>query len=124
MRRLLLLIVALAVLAAPAQAFAHATLLDPSPEYRERLTAGPAAVVLRFDQAVMAFPDSIVVRSGEGRVLSDEAVSGVDALAVLVPVRSLARGAYTVRWHVLSSDGHPISGVYTFGVRVAAPAPT
>jgi copper transport protein len=124
MRRRLLLIVALAVLAVPAKAFAHATLLEPSPEYRERLTAGPAAVVLRFDQAVTAFPDSIAVRSGEGRVLSDDAVGGADARVVLVPVRSLPRGAYTVRWHVLSSDGHPISGVYTFGVRVAAPPPT
>lgn len=57
MRRRLLLIVALAALAVPAKAFAHATLLNPSPEYRERLTAGPAAVVLRFDQAVTAFPD-------------------------------------------------------------------
>ena len=124
MRRRLLLIVALAALAVPAKAFAHATLLDPSPEYRERLAAGPAAVVLRFDQAVTAFPDSIAVRSGEGRVLSDDAVGGADARVVLVPVRSLPRGAYTVRWHVLSSDGHPISGVYTFGVRVAAPPPT
>jgi copper transport protein len=124
MRRRLLLIVALAVLAVPAKALAHATLLEPSPEYRERLSAGPAAVVLRFDQAVTAFPDSIAVRSGEGRVLSDDAVEGADARVVLVPVRSLPRGAYTVRWHVLSSDGHPISGVYTFGVRVAAPPPT
>jgi copper transport protein len=124
MRRRLPFIVALAVLAVPAKGFAHATLLDPSPEYRERLTAGPAAVVLRFDQAVIAFPDSIAVRSEEGRVLSDDAVGGADARVVLVPVRSLPRGAYTVRWHVLSSDGHPISGVYTFGVRVAAPPPT
>jgi copper transport protein len=124
MRQRLLLIVALAVLAVPAKAFAHATLLDPSPEYRERLAAGPAAVVLRFDQAVMAFPDSIAVRDGAGRVLSDDAVNGADPRVVLVPIRSLPRGAYTVRWHVLSSDGHPISGVYTFGVRVAAPPPT
>ena len=124
MRRRLLLILALAALAVPAKALAHATLLNPSPEYRERLTAGPAAVVLRFDQAVTAFPDSIAVRSGAGRVLSDDAVGAADSRVVLVPVRSLPRGAYTVRWHVLSSDGHPISGVYTFGVRVAAPPPT
>jgi len=36
----------------------------------------------------------------------------------------LPKGAYTVRWHALSSDGHVVSGVYTFGVRVAAPAVT
>jgi copper transport protein len=124
MRGRLFLIVALAVLAVPAKSVAHATLLDPSPEYRQRLSAGPTTVVLRFDQAVTAFPDSIVVRSAQGRVVSDDAASGADAQVVLAPVRSLPRGAYTVRWHVLSSDGHPISGLYTFGVRVAAPPPT
>jgi copper transport protein len=124
MRGRLMLIVALTVLAVPAKSFAHATLLDPSPEYRQRLSAGPTTVVLRFDQAVTAFPDSIVVRSAQGLVVSDDAASGADAQIVLAPVRSLPRGAYTVRWHVLSSDGHPISGLYTFGVRVAAPPPT
>jgi copper transport protein len=124
MRGRLLLIVALTVLAVPAKSFAHATLLDPSPQYRQRLSAGPTTVVLRFDQAVTAFPDSIVVRSAQGLVVSDDAASGADAQVVLAPVRSLPRGAYTVRWHVLSSDGHPISGLYTFGVRVAAPPPT
>ena len=124
MRGRLMLIVALTVLAVPAKSFAHATLLDPSPQYRQRLSAGPTTVVLRFDQAVTAFPDSIVVRSAQGLVVSDDAASGADAQIVLAPVRSLPRGAYTVRWHVLSSDGHPISGLYTFGVRVAAPPPT
>ena len=32
-------------------------------------------------------------------------------------------GAYTVRWHVLSADGHVVSGVWTFGVRMKAPPP-
>jgi copper transport protein len=41
-----------------------------------------------------------------------------------VPLRQLPKGAYTVRWHALSSDGHTVSGVFTFGVRVAAPPPT
>jgi methionine-rich copper-binding protein CopC len=86
MTRRLLLIAALAVLAVPANALGHATLLDPSPDYRERLSAGPAAVMLNFDQAVMAFPDSIVVRTGKGRVLSDHAVGGADARVVLAPV--------------------------------------
>jgi copper transport protein len=43
---------------------------------------------------------------------------------VTVPLRSLPRGAYTVRWHVLSEDGHVVSGVFTFGVRAKAPLPT
>ena len=36
----------------------------------------------------------------------------------------LPRGAYTVRWHALSGDGHVVSGVFTFGVRAPAPPAT
>src|SRR5437868_11227584 len=39
-------------------------------------------------------------------------------------LRRLPKGAYTVRWQALSNDGHIVSGVYTFGVRVPAPAVT
>jgi copper transport protein len=124
MRRRLLAALVLAALAAPASAFAHATLREESPGYRERLARGPASVLLRFDQEVTAFPDSIVVRSAQGRIVSGDAASGADTRVVLVPLRELPKGAYTVRWHVLASDGHPVSGVYTFGVRVAAPPPT
>jgi copper transport protein len=124
MRALLVTWAVLAALLAPASASAHASLRDPSPGYRERLESPPAAVVLRFDQAVTAFPDSIVVLDGRGQFLSDQTASGADDRVVLAPLRSLPRGAYTVRWHVLSADGHPVTGVYTFGVQVAAPPPT
>src|SRR4030095_4634026 len=43
---------------------------------------------------------------------------------VRAPLHHLAKGAYTVRWQVVSDDGHVVSGVYTFGVRVPAPEPT
>lgn len=124
MRRRLPVLAAVAALGAPGAASAHATVEGVDPGYRERVDAGPAAVVLRFDQAVTVFPDSIVVRSSRGRLVSAQAASGPDSGVVLVPVERLPRGAYTVRWHVLSSDGHPLSGVYTFGVRAPAPPPT
>lgn len=124
MRARLLVIALLGALAAPATAFAHATVEQAKPGYRERLDSGPASVVIRFSQDVTAFPDSIVVRTSRGQTVSDSAATAPDARFVLAPVRELARGAYTVRWHVLSSDGHTVSGIYTFGVGVAAPPPT
>jgi len=33
----------------------------------------------------------------------------------------LPRGGYTVRWSVISDDGHVVGGVFTFGVRTPAP---
>jgi copper transport protein len=120
-----LLLATVGALLAPAQAFAHATLERTSPGFRERLERAPAQVRLEFDQGVKAFPDSIRVLDSNGKVFSGAArSSGVAGNAVTVPVRHLPRGFYTVRWHALSADGHVVSGVYTFGVRFAAPPPT
>ncbi len=114
----------LAALAAPASAFAHATVRSTSPSYRERLASSPATVVIRFDQTVTTLPDAIVVVGEKGTVVSGAAFTAGDGRDVVVPVRRLPKGAYTVRWHVLSSDGHAVSGLFTFGIGVAAPPPT
>jgi copper transport protein len=123
MRRLVLA-GALVALTLPAGAFAHARLTTEKPEFRQRLEAAPAQVRLHFDQGVDALPNSIVVYSAKGRVVSGTARNGPDQRDVVVPLHGLARGAYTVRWHAVSSDSHVVSGVYTFGVRVNAPPPT
>jgi copper transport protein len=115
----------IAALAVPGGAFAHAAVLQTSPSYRERLAAAPRWVSIGFDQPVKAFPGSIVVYTAAGKVVSGAALNAPrDDKVVEVRLHSLPRGAYTVRWHALSGDGHVVSGVYTFGVRVAAPPPT
>jgi copper transport protein len=120
MRRLAL--IGFLALAVPPSALAHANLNKAAPSYRERLQTPPSAIVLRFDQAVQAEPNGIEVKNAYGKLLSG--TTRASETAVRVPLRRLPRGAYTVRWHVLSQDGHVVSGVFTFGVRVKAPPPT
>jgi copper transport protein len=119
MRRLALLglLVALAV---PAGAWAHATLKAESPCFQQELASGPRVVRLQFDQIVNL--PSIQVLDVHGVNHAGAAV--VSGRNVRAPVARLPKGAYTVRWHILSSDGHVVSGVWTFGVGVAAPPPT
>jgi copper transport protein len=115
----------LAFLALPAPAFAHATLEHTSPGFRQRVERSPGQIRLDFDQGVKAFPNSIQVLGPDGKVYSGVARSGGPlGRAVVVPVRPLPKNFYTVRWHAMSADGHVVSGVYTFGVRFAAPPPT
>ncbi len=115
----------LAALAFPASALAHANLLQREPTFAARLSSAPNAVTLRFDQGIDVFPDSIEVRSATGkRVTAAPARSTGDGRVAIVPLRRLPKGAYTVRWHVTSLEGHVLSGVYTFGVRVVPPPPT
>jgi copper transport protein len=114
--------VALAALVFPASAFGHASLKSTTPTFRERLQSAPRFVALRFDQPVTAEPNAIEVRNAFGKTYSRTARSS--GREVRVALRQLPRGAYTARWHVLSEDGHVVSGVFTFGVRAAAPPPT
>ena len=111
-------------LAAPAGAWAHAALQAATPALGERVEQAPRVVSLRFNQPVKAFPNSIVVYSSAGVVVSAPARSRGDATFVEAPLRVLRRDAYTVRWNALARDGHVISGVFTFGLGMSAPPPT
>jgi copper transport protein len=121
MRRALI-VAALCALALPAQALAHATLLKTSPGFEQRLSASPRTVTLRFDQYIERLPYAIRLYSSH-RELSVPRIRD-RGLTLTASVPRLAAGGYTIRWHALSGDGHVVSGVFTFGVRAKAPAPT
>jgi putative copper export protein len=74
---------------------------------------------------VDVFANSIEVRTANGKLVTAGPAHTIDKQRVAtVPLRKLPKGAYTVRWHVTSFEGHVLSGVYTFGVRVTPPPPT
>jgi copper transport protein len=123
-RRLAFLAVVLTALAVPSTAFAHASIRDSKPASRQRLDRAPTRVEIDFDQSVMVFPNGIRVYDVRGRDFARNVHSESGGHAVVANVAPLPTGAYTVRWQALSGDGHVVSGVYTFGVRVAAPPPT
>ena len=109
----------LTTLALPASALAHATLAHTSPAYQSRQNVAPHEVVLRFDQSVDIIPHSIDVFAADGRKVSGPPSFGADHRTVRVVLHDIVRAGYTVRWRVLSSDGHVGSGLYTFGYGVA-----
>jgi copper transport protein len=123
MRRALV-IVSFAALVVPAAAFAHASISTSYPAYRERLASSPRDVILRFDQSVTALPHSIVVLTPDGKNVAAPARAIPAKNAIVARLPKLPRGPYTVRWQAMSNDGHVVSGVYTFGVRVRAPLVT
>jgi copper transport protein len=119
-----LLVVAFVALVAPASAFAHASLQKESPSFKQRLAVAPRQVVLQFDQSVDALPKAIQVFTLKGKNIAGtpRAIPGQREIVASLP--RLPKGPYTVRWQALSNDGHIVSGVYTFGVRVPAPPVT
>jgi copper transport protein len=117
-------IVALAALAFPVAAFAHASVTHTVPGFRERLAQSPREVIVRFDQTVTALPSSITVLTPDGKNVAAPARAVPAKRAIFARLPKLPRGPYTVRWQAMSNDGHVVSGVYTFGVGVPAPLVT
>lgn len=125
MRRAALAAAALAALVLPAAASAHATMKEAHPAEQGRIDRPPREVTLRFDQSVEAPPNAIVVLAPDGHRLSGAVTLSSRDTVMRVPVHGAVRGqAYTVRWRVISADGHVGTGVFTFGVGVPAPPPT
>ena len=116
----LLVLLGCCALAYPAAAWAHASVRKVTPGYQQEVAAAPREITISFDQFVK-FP-SVQVYDNAGHTFAGTAV--IRGFSVVAPVRTLPKGAYTVRWHALSADGHVVSGVWTFGVRVKAPPPT
>jgi len=119
-----LLAVALLALALPAAASAHATLTKTEPAIGKRVERSPSMVRLYFDQSVDVLPNAIRVYDAKGHVLSGRTLASADKRTIDAPVSRLPRGGYTVRWRAVSADGHVVSGVFTFGVRMRAPPVT
>lgn len=118
MRRLAL--VALAALAFPAAASAHAQLQSTRPAFGHEIQLAPKTIRIHFDQIVKVLPGFVQVLDAKGKNYASGArAQGQDEVATVAP---LPGGAYTVRWRAISADTHVVSGVWTFGLRVPAPS--
>jgi copper transport protein len=112
--------VVLVALALPAIALAHATLVRTVPANGASVGKAPREVRVVFDDVVRVGPGVEAIRNGGGSVLAGSAhVEGQRTL--VVPLRpGLRKGAYSVRWSIVSDDGHLESGVIAFAVGTGA----
>src|SRR5918912_1617024 len=117
--------VAVAALAAPAAASAHANLVRVRPTDGVVLARPPAAVRVLFDDAIHPGPGVEAVRNGGGSVLAARAfVPKRHPRELVIPLRrGLEAGDYSVRWSVVSDDGHDERGVTAFAVGAGAARP-
>jgi copper transport protein len=106
----------------PAPAEAHAELISTEPASGEQLDVAPEQVVLRFTESVDVADDAVeVLTAGGDRIdVGDPAHPEGEGSSVAVDLPGLDDGTYVVSWRVLSSDNHPVSGAFTFGVGDAA----
>ena len=114
------LLAAFLVLLSPLSASAHDALVSSSPAADESLEVVPAALTLTFNAKLIGGEGAteVVVTDPSGASITDGPAT-VDGAIVTQPLTgSGPAGAYHVIWKVVSSDGHPTSGEYSFTVTV------
>jgi len=103
-------------------ALAHASLVGADPVPGAVLPEAPAAITLRFSEAVSAAGPGISVVAPSGRPAATGPVR-VGGRTMTAPFRPAGRGTYLVRWQVIAADTHPSRGELTFSVGAPSPTP-
>lgn len=119
-----LLLGAFAVVVTSSPARAHDELLGSDPAAGSTVDALPAELRLTLSGAIAAETGAseVQVTDASGAALVDGAPTTQDNV-LTQPLTGEASGVITVLWKVVSSDGHPISGEFSFAVSASA-APT
>lgn len=105
-------------------AHAHDQLVASSPTDGEHLDAAPAEVRLSFNAEPLELGTTVLVTTVEDPSTDLAQATVLDSRDVVAELPDLLDGHYDVRWRVVSSDGHPISGVIPFSVGDAGQRPT
>lgn len=114
-----LLTIATVLLALPAGASGHAVLTHTAPHQNAGVDDPPTGVRLDFNEPVEVSFGAVRVFDSEGVRVDSGPVTHPDGEpnSVEVGVRSnLPEGIYTTTYRVVSADGHPVSGGFSFGV--------
>jgi methionine-rich copper-binding protein CopC len=112
-------VLALLLWLTPLGAGAHALLDKSEPARRATLAKPPAAVRLWFNERLEPAFSSLEVVDSAGRRVAAEAarVSAQDPKLLELALPPLAPGVYTVRYKVLSVDGHTVKASFPFTVK-------
>ena len=113
-----LLAVAAAVgVASPAQA--HDQIISTSPSEDGHVDTAPAEVSMVYTDSLIEVGAVVLVMDDDEKDWADGPVALDGPNATQAIKAGMPDGVYQVRWRVVSSDGHPISGVYDFAVGTA-----
>ena len=117
-RTLVLALVAAAALTLPAAAWAHAALLKTFPAASAEVDTPPAQLRLVYDEVIEPRFAVISVTDAAGHQQVDGAVhrSPANPYELDAPLKRSAEGWYLVFWRVISADGHPVRGAFTYRI--------
>jgi methionine-rich copper-binding protein CopC len=105
---------------APTAAEAHNILVGTSPADGSMTAVVPAQVTLTFNEPAVAVGTILIVTGPSGQVQTGPAVL-VDRTVTQHLRPASPAGRYSVAWRVTSTDGHPVSGKFSFTAMAPSP---
>ncbi|MGY5801751.1 copper homeostasis periplasmic binding protein CopC [Rhizobium sp. LEGMi12c] len=117
MKTLLLATVTMTI-ALAGQALAHAHLKISTPAADSTVKQAPSVLDLSFTESLnLKFSGATVTGENKKTIKTGgTALTDGDKTLTVPVVDMLAPGKYTVKWHVLSTDGHKTNGSYSFTI--------
>src|SRR5262245_36198285 len=117
MRLAFLVLVAASTVAFTSRPVVHASLVSSEPAAKTHLATAPARIRLVFSEPIEGKLSRITLaRSGGAAFAVPAAGDPRDVHAVIAPSDSLTPGAYKLEWRIVSADGHPVDGTFTFAI--------
>lgn len=112
-------VIAIAACCPVESAFAHASLVKAEPPRRAVLAKAPAQVRLWFNEEIEADYAALVVLDGDKHPVTDVKphLAPDDRKSIILPLPALAPGKYSVKFRVLSVDGHVVDSSFEFTVK-------
>jgi copper transport protein len=112
-------------LAAAAPAWAHAIVLGTDPPNGAVLASSPRTADVVFDDPVRVGTRNAAIRNADGTSVLAGKPFVKQSRTLVIPLEPrLRRGDYTVRWSIVSDDGHNEEGVIAFAIGSGGSAPT
>ena len=115
----LFLVVALAVGMPAASALAHSMLVKAEPARRAVLTKAPNQVRLWFNEKIEGDYASLIVLDDKKQSITDvkPTLASDDPKSIILPLPELVPGKYSIKFRVLSVDGHVVESSFDFTVK-------
>ena len=100
------------VMVSRSPADAHASLVATNPVDGSSIATAPPSVELTFSEAVDSAFVAVMAPDGTKVTTSDPRITGAEVTADLEP--NDQSGRFTVAYRVVTADGHPVTGQFTF----------
>lgn len=100
-------------------AFAHSMLVKAEPARRAVLTKSPSQVRLWFNEKIEGDYASLVVLDDKKQSITDikPTLASDDPKSIILPLPELVPGKYSIKFRVLSVDGHVVESSFDFTVK-------